>query len=213
MTKTRTRPTGDRCPLVQCRARLEFTTDRLIGRTLVRCRQCERRKAGICRDCPAPVEGTVGKAYRCAPCKERARITDGRRNQARHREERNARARLWSKRPEALAKKAAAKRAWAAKNPEKIKAYRRQYVLKQTPGYVAGYRRANADPVRAEKKREQARARYWQTHAAPSPVCRTCGVAIPFDGGRPRVTCGGYGKCLRVGAHRSTTTTHTQAAA
>lgn len=30
------------------------------------CPRCERRKAGICADCPRPVVGTVGKAERCA---------------------------------------------------------------------------------------------------------------------------------------------------
>jgi hypothetical protein len=198
MTKKRTKLVGDRCPLVYCRAKLEFSTDLLIGRTIVRCRQCERRKAGICRDCPAPVAGTIGKSYRCAPCNERARVEADRRNRTRHREERNARQRARSKRPEVLAKKAAAKRAWAAKHPEKIKGYRRQYLLKQTPGYIAGYQRANADPVRVAKKREQAKARYWENRVKPTPVCRVCGTSIPFDGGRPRVTCGGYGKCLNV---------------
>ena len=28
-----------------------------------------RRRAGICRDCDAPVEGVVGRAERCAPCR------------------------------------------------------------------------------------------------------------------------------------------------
>lgn len=197
MTRKRTAIVGDRCPLTYCRGKLDISTDLLIGRIIVRCRQCERRKAGICRDCPAPVVGTIGKAYRCASCKERARQVDDRRNRERHREERNARARVRAKRDDVKAKKAAQKRGWAKQNPDRIKAYRRAYILKQTPGYVAGYRRANADPIRVARKQEQARARYWEGRTPAAPLCRVCGTAIPWTGGRPRVTCGGYGKCLQ----------------
>src|SRR5438046_842328 len=39
------------------------------GRTRIVCPLCERRKRGVCQDCPRPVEGRVGTALRCARCK------------------------------------------------------------------------------------------------------------------------------------------------
>jgi hypothetical protein len=191
--------TGERCPLVQCRARLEFIIGE-FGRTVARCRQCERRLAGICRDCSAPVEGTIGKAYRCAEHKRLKREADSRANTERNREERNARQRERSKAPARKKRKAETRRAWAKRNPEKVKAQKRRYHLKRTPGYVAGYQRSNADPVRLEKKRAQARERYYVLHPErPAPVCRVCAQPIPFTGlGRPRVTCGSRGACLNA---------------
>jgi hypothetical protein len=81
-------------------------------------------------------------------------------------------------------------------NPDKVKASRRAYLLKQTPGYIAGYQRANSDPVRIAKKNAQARARYWSTRTVPTPTCRICGIAIARTKGRPPVTCGTRGVCL-----------------
>lgn len=55
-------------PHARCGGALEFGTDRL-GRTLIRCARCERRKAGICMLCPRRVVGCVGKALYCDPCR------------------------------------------------------------------------------------------------------------------------------------------------
>jgi hypothetical protein len=55
-------------PSTRCATALEVFTDR-IGRVIVRCPQCERRKAGLCRHCPKPVIGTRGKALYCAGCR------------------------------------------------------------------------------------------------------------------------------------------------
>lgn len=57
-----------RCALVKCRAQLVEEVDRL-GRLQWRCPQCERRKAGICQLCQRKVDGKVGVAYYCGPCK------------------------------------------------------------------------------------------------------------------------------------------------
>jgi hypothetical protein len=192
--------TGDRCPLVRCRARLLFTIDRL-GRSVATCPQCARRKAGICRDCPAPVAGTIGKSLRCAVHTAAARLEAGRRYTNWHREERNAAHRKRSKRPEVRARKRETRKAWAQARPEKVTQYRRRYHLKRTPGYVAGYQRHNARPERQAQKRAQAIARYYELHPTrPAPVCRSCGVAIPYTGkGRPRVTCGARYVCLNAG--------------
>lgn len=61
-----------RCPLTHCRAQLVERVDRL-GRLSWTCPWCVRRKAGVCRHCPRPVDGTPTKAYYCKPCKLKAR--------------------------------------------------------------------------------------------------------------------------------------------
>lgn len=61
-----------------CGGTLTFSTDR-IGRVRERCARCDRRKAGLCADCPRRVVGTVGKALRCAGCKKRALARNTRR--------------------------------------------------------------------------------------------------------------------------------------
>lgn len=42
-----------------------------LGQHIVFCEACARREAGICRDCPRPVHGAVGRALRCAVCRTR----------------------------------------------------------------------------------------------------------------------------------------------
>lgn len=59
-----------------CHGTLEILTDRL-GRTFEHCAACERRKRGICADCPHRVAGTVGKALRCERCRKAALVRDG----------------------------------------------------------------------------------------------------------------------------------------
>ena len=61
-----------RCPLTHCRAQMVERIDRL-GRLSWACSWCARRKAGVCRHCPRPVDGVVTKAYYCAECKVKAK--------------------------------------------------------------------------------------------------------------------------------------------
>ena len=61
-----------RCDFQRCRAVLVERIDRL-GRVTYTCPGCTRRKAGVCQTCPSPVEGEVGRAFYCAPCKKRRR--------------------------------------------------------------------------------------------------------------------------------------------
>lgn len=63
-----------------CKFPLRDVTDAL-GRVRWVCDACERRKAGICRDCPRPVSGTVGKSHRCDRCRRKA-VTRDQRNYA-----------------------------------------------------------------------------------------------------------------------------------
>lgn len=62
-----------RCPkkiggTYRCGGLMRPRTD-AIGRMLWDCPRCARFAAGICQDCPAPVDGVVGKARRCAACR------------------------------------------------------------------------------------------------------------------------------------------------
>lgn len=61
---------------LRCGGTLVDTIDRL-GRVRWSCPKCERRKAGICQDCPRPVCGQRGKAETCADCRaKRSREAD-----------------------------------------------------------------------------------------------------------------------------------------
>lgn len=64
-----------RCELVKCRGVLVERTDRL-GRLHFDCPKCIRRRAGVCAFCPNPVEGRLGIAKYCRPCKRLAHRYD-----------------------------------------------------------------------------------------------------------------------------------------
>jgi hypothetical protein len=74
---------------VPCGGELRDEIDRL-GRLVRHCDRCARRKAGVCRCCPQPVDGKVGQALFCARCRRRqARRTNtawARAHAAQHRE-------------------------------------------------------------------------------------------------------------------------------
>ncbi|MGK2934338.1 MAG: hypothetical protein ACSLFE_03730 [Gemmatimonadaceae bacterium] len=140
----------------RCGCRIEhFTVGN--GRVVSRCAWCERRKAGICRDCPKPVEGRLLSAIRCATCKPNARRLQIRQSQQRNREEINARARA---RLRKMPKKKKAehleyKRLYRKANPDKVRAQKQRYIARKTPAYVEYHRRYNARPKRAQRKRDQ----------------------------------------------------------
>lgn len=50
-----------------------------FGRLDWDCPRCERRRLGLCADCPQPVDGKVGVALRCATCRKLAHREDKRR--------------------------------------------------------------------------------------------------------------------------------------
>lgn len=118
----------------RCGAVLETLVER-GGQTRIVCPLCERRKRGICRDCPKPVEGRVGTAMRCAEHKAIARATQIAAHQARNRDEINVRAR---------SRLRALKRAGDARYLEKLE-------------YKRAYRKTHRDKVRAQKQRSYAR--------------------------------------------------------
>jgi hypothetical protein len=77
-----------------CGGRLEDVVDRL-GRLHVVCRRCERRKAGVCLDCPRK---TQGMAWRCTDCTRKAERHYNARWVETHRERKNASVRAYRRR-------------------------------------------------------------------------------------------------------------------
>jgi hypothetical protein len=170
------------CAVRTCGGQLREHVDSL-GRLVVSCPTCERREAGICRDCPRPVDGAVGKATRCAECRVAAR-----RRQAaayeKHRDRRHARVRerkYWRK-PENRTRRRAQQKAWRDANPDKVKQYKRRTALNPTERRRERERWWNSQPERIAKKREQARRRYYELHPErPKPVCAKCDRRIPWE--------------------------------
>lgn len=169
--------------------------DRVIdGRVVVCCPRCERRRAGICRDCPRPVDGQKGKAVRCASCKAAAVDRQIKESNKRNVDEINQRARARLRNikrtdPAKYAELQAKKRLYRAAHPERVKAWKRKEALTQNPKrreYLVNYRREQ----RAEEKRAAALRSYYRKHPKrPKPVC-SCGAAIEWaPPGRPPTRC------------------------
>lgn len=173
-----------------CGGALEYRTDR-IGRLLTHCPRCARRKAGLCRDCPRPVYGTLGVAIRCHACNLRKQQENARAYRQRNREERNARwrARYRETPAEQKAQVAVKRRLWRLANPDKVQRAKRREALRQNPGALE-YHAKRRKAQRAELAR-RARERYWLQRGPLPPVhCRRCGAAITRPArGRPRLTC------------------------
>lgn len=166
-------------PKATCGARLLETTDRL-GRVAVSCPACDRRRRGICRDCPRPVAGIVGRSLRCADCKVRFATECCTRNRVRHRDDINKRRRQQlRKRPDLRAKKNAYRKAYRLAHPEKVREWKRKEALKQDPRVLAAARLRNAELRKANAPRR--RALWRQEHPAPAPTCKHCTRAIPWD--------------------------------
>ncbi|MDB4893447.1 MAG: hypothetical protein JWL61_5302 [Gemmatimonadetes bacterium] len=187
---------GAICQLRGCRCVLRIEVVR-GGATVTICDWCERKRAGLCRDCPRRVYGTVGKAMRCEACARR-RVRE---HDKKHRSDPEVRRQIESrnrKRYRAEAsyreRKCARRREWAARNPEKVKRAARRLLLSEGPSrqrHLATQRRHNADPVRAQKKRVQALARYYELHPVrPEPRCAGCTLRLAWKGvGKPPKWC------------------------
>lgn len=180
-----------------CGGLLNTDTDAL-GRTVVRCGRCERRRKGLCRDCPARVYGAVGRAIRCGPCRDRAIAASIRKHGELHRDERRVRARERAKAlaPEHRARKNEYKRLYRLAHPDKVRAQKRREALRQGKHRLAWHRRYNKRKARQRQKRQWARARYYELHPTrPVPTCAVCHLFIdwtPAPGkGRPPVRCDG----------------------
>lgn len=159
------------------------------GRTAVVCPLCERRKRGICRDCPAPVEGRVGTAVRCAVHKECARRVRVAQHRERNKDEIRRRHRqLWReqrrRKDERDQRRLEYNRAWRKANRDKIRAQKRSAALRQSPR-VLEYMREYRERRRAEYA-EQQRQRYYGKR--PLRTCLTPGCEIVVTGRKKK--CG-----------------------
>lgn len=148
----------------------------LSGQVRSHCARCVRFRAGICRDCPGRVDGTVGKAKRCRACRRRAMADAQRTYRRRHLEEVRARDRAWRQSPaqrehkraydrayrrryplkEALAKRRQMARTWHGyKSREAYVAHYREYYRRNRArclAYNAEYQRRNKEQINARRR-------------------------------------------------------------
>lgn len=176
-----------------CRKVMRVTTDQ-FGRVHYHCQHCAWQYAGRCWQCGVVRNNDLKHGVYCDACRlDRRRKSSlscladpGVRNR------KNAQTRRrWRTDPAMRARKRAARAAWAQANPDKVRRHKRNEALKQSPARRARERAWNQDPERAAKKRAQARESYYRQHPnRPSPVCKSCGVAIVFvSPGRPKTKC------------------------
>lgn len=146
------------------------------GRTITRCSACERRERGLCRDCPRRVEGTIGRALRCAEHKETARQAQMRASEERHREKYNAASRrYYQENPEVRRRRNEYKKAYRKAHPDKVRAQKRREALRQGTHRLEWHRRHNRKLQRALRKRQQAMLAYYRDHPTrPAPKCAGC---------------------------------------
>jgi hypothetical protein len=180
-----------------CGGVLTTDTDR-IGRTVIVCDRCERRKRGICRDCSRSVYGRVGTAIRCEAHAEMARQRQMRAYTVRHHDKVLARCRAANGDPEVRRAKAEYKRLWRKANPEKVRAQKKRYVERQAANpsstynrYHRRYRKHHEVYYRQIEKTKRTIARAgWRP-----PPCKECGKSTRWKpvpgqtGGRPWGTC------------------------
>ena len=172
-----------------------------------------RRIRGLCMDCPAPVEGKIGLALRCAECKkavERKRQQRWRRNNPRkvraawrrHSEKRRtdpelrarirAREREYRSRPEVAARIREQNRRRRVLRPELKRAEHARYKAKHPDRVAESQRKTNARPERIKARREWSHlyGTKYVGEGCEGPKCRTCGGDVPYDGrGRPHAEC------------------------
>lgn len=151
---------------------VRYGVDRL-GRTLLACAACERRRERVCMDCGRAVDG---KAWRCAEHRQAASRRSEHDHTRRYRRDINRRAleRLRRETPQQRAHRLAMKRAWRLANPRKVAMQKRRARLAGKPGgwkdparyraYQQAYRAAHRVELR-----EKQRARYWRQRQAYQP--------------------------------------------
>lgn len=163
----------------------------------------ERRRRGICLDCPRPVEGDPRKALRCRGCKLAARVASRKRSEARRkadparvaarREQENERWRSDAAfRERKAARKRSLHRARMATDPKYRKAYRErrkaEHPREDDPrradylAYMASYNEGRRD-----SRREW---HLWKRGKSDLRFCRGCGDLVGWKGrGRPKRLC------------------------
>jgi hypothetical protein len=136
------------------------------GVLVVSCPACERFARGICRDCPARVDGQVRKARRCKACKARALRDFTRKYATNNRELVNERARASYRDESVRERRNAYKRAWRAANPEKVKAQKQRETARHSErlaAYHAEYRQKHRTRIRNAQRARSAGAQRLRT--------------------------------------------------
>lgn len=198
------------CRLCRTRQRVEISTDghgNMVERLVCGCE--ERRRAGICLDCPKPVEGRIGVALRCAECKRKAQREYSRRYRERHpdrirkiydrtnterrTEAGRARRRIYEKehrkRPDVNARRKERRRQRGVERPDLKREQHKRYKARHPERVKAQQDAANRR--RAAEKREYMHL-YCTKYVGEGmkPKCRTCGGAVEWNGsGRPHLDC------------------------
>jgi hypothetical protein len=167
-----------------CGGHVAHSTDGM-GRVVASCERCARRAAGVCRDCPCRVAGTVGRATRCATCKKLAAHASTDRYKQAHRKQVLARARTYARAHQT--ERIAYNRLWRRARPEKKKQYQRDQRARY-PEQVRQYYRT-----------------YYHAHkgavAAPTPRLCMDGCGVPVDGRTKR--CPACRRVLRSAARQA----------
>lgn len=153
--------------------------DVIGGVLVVTCPLCERMAKGLCRDCPATVDGPVGRARRCAVHRAAANRQSMRKYTENHRYALRVRARKSYQTSEAeRTRRAEYKRAWRKANRDKVKAQKRRAALRQPARvreYMTEYRATHR-----RKSAAQGRARYHGT--LPLRTCLTARCSTVLTG-------------------------------
>lgn len=164
-----------------------------IGRMLFECPRCVRRAAGFCWQCGRPRSNDRARGLYCSTCFAASYRESQKRCEAsaERKEKRGKYDRMRWLDPEVRARKVETRRAWMAAHPEKVLEYKRREALNPTPRKKQRERWWNAQPERIQKKREQARARYYELHPTrPNPTCTGCARPITWSPpGRPPMRC------------------------
>lgn len=194
---------SQRCPrragAGRCGGAIETYID-AAGRTRVRCGFCERRKAGICRDCNAPVYGAVGKALRCERHATEARRAAIRRSEERHREQRLEKSRAYyQNNPDIRTRRNEYKRWYRKMHPEKTRAQKKRYVEKHrrdpNSAYNRYHRRYRAKYRLQKREFERDRLKANPPARKTVPRCSQCGRSTRWrpvhkgNAGRPWTKC------------------------
>lgn len=142
----------ERCPFrlggnAVCGGKLTWDSDGL-GNVVAHCAWCERRKRGLCRDCPAPVEGRVRSALRCALHKRLAMRRFSAKHTQNNQRKIRAKARDYSRRPGIRERRNEYKRLVRAAFPSKVakqKARERKRDNRKRRAYFKRYRREHGN--------------------------------------------------------------------
>jgi hypothetical protein len=196
--------TGARCPWPtsgghKCGGILR-TDVGALGRTVITCDWCERRRRGICRDCSMPVQGAIGRALRCATHKHVASRASMRASEERHHEARLESSRAYYRDNDDIRRQRNEyKRAWRKANPEKVREHKKLYIERHKNDPTSQYNRYHAKYRKKYRvqKRELERDRLVAAPPArkTSPLCSRCGKSTRWKpvhrghAGRPWTVC------------------------